>query len=102
MDLFTTAGTIDNGRTVPIDVDIDAEAAVKNIIFGTPDEVIERVQKHFDLGIEGLQCNMHFGASYADAVRSIELFAGEVIPEFRGKSASSAPAAAQPAGSEVG
>ena len=102
MNLFTTSGTIENGRTVPIDVDIDAEAAVKNIIFGTPDEVIERVQKHVDLGIEGLQCNMHFGAPYADAVRSIELFASEVIPEFRDTSAGAAPVAAQPAGSEVG
>jgi alkanesulfonate monooxygenase SsuD/methylene tetrahydromethanopterin reductase-like flavin-dependent oxidoreductase (luciferase family) len=102
MNLFTTPGTIDRGRTRPVDVDIDAEAAVKNVIFGTPDEVIERVQRHVDLGIEGLQCNMHFGASYADAARSIELFATEVIPEFASTSASYAAPAELPAGSEVG
>ena len=85
MNLFTTAGTIENGRTVPIDVDMDAEAAAKNVIFGTPDEVIEIVKRHEELGIEGLQCNMQFGASQADILSSIELFATEVMPEFTGK-----------------
>lgn len=102
MNLFTTEGTIEEGRTRPIDVDIDSEAAIKNVIFGTPDEVIERVQKHMELGIEGLQCNMHFGASFADAARSIELFASEVMPEFRTRTAGSLKATASPAGSSVG
>lgn len=93
MNLFTTAGTIDHGRTVPIEVDMDAEAAAKNVIIGTPDEVIERVRAHEQLGIEGLQCNMAFGASHADVMSSIELFATEVMPEF-----TATPAAAGAAG----
>lgn len=87
MNLFTTAATIENGRTLPIDVEMDAEQAVRNVIFGTPDEVCEAVRAHAELGIEGLQCNMQFGASHADVMRSIELFSTEVLPEFAGTDA---------------
>lgn len=85
MNLFTTPGTIRGGRTQPIDVDMSAEAAARNVVFGTPDEVIEIVKRHADLGIEGMQCNMSFGASQADIERSLELFATEVMPEFTSK-----------------
>ncbi len=82
VNLFETDGTIDAGYTRPLDVDLTPEEAANNVIFGTPDEVIERLRRHADLGIDGIQVNMAFGAPHADIMRSMELFAQEVMPEF--------------------
>jgi alkanesulfonate monooxygenase SsuD/methylene tetrahydromethanopterin reductase-like flavin-dependent oxidoreductase (luciferase family) len=82
VNLFETDGTIERGYTVPLDSDIEPAEAANNVIFGTPDEVIERLRRHADLGIDGVQVNMAFGASQRDILASLELFAAEVMPEL--------------------
>jgi alkanesulfonate monooxygenase SsuD/methylene tetrahydromethanopterin reductase-like flavin-dependent oxidoreductase (luciferase family) len=84
VNLFETDGTIADGMTVPIDAEISPAEAAHNVIFGTPDEVIERLQRHADLGVDGIQVNMSFGGTQADILASMELFAAEVMPEVRG------------------
>jgi alkanesulfonate monooxygenase SsuD/methylene tetrahydromethanopterin reductase-like flavin-dependent oxidoreductase (luciferase family) len=80
VNLYETDGTIEGGYTVPLDADIEPAEAANNVIFGTPDEVIERLARHAALGIDGVQVNMAFGASHRDILRSLELFATEVMP----------------------
>jgi alkanesulfonate monooxygenase SsuD/methylene tetrahydromethanopterin reductase-like flavin-dependent oxidoreductase (luciferase family) len=82
-NLFETDGTIDQGVVRPIDVPISVEEAAKNTIFGTPDEVIERLKAHEELGIDIIHVNMAFGADHADITKCQELFAEEVMPEFK-------------------
>jgi alkanesulfonate monooxygenase SsuD/methylene tetrahydromethanopterin reductase-like flavin-dependent oxidoreductase (luciferase family) len=82
INLFETEGTIDKGMTRPLDVDMEPHEAAENVIIGTPQQVLERIQLHAGMGVDGLQMNMSFGASHADIMRSLELFASEVMPEI--------------------
>jgi alkanesulfonate monooxygenase SsuD/methylene tetrahydromethanopterin reductase-like flavin-dependent oxidoreductase (luciferase family) len=81
--LFETPGDVKLGRTQKAPADLTPEQAAGNIILGDPDRVIEQVQMHADIGIEGLQLNMTFGASHEEIKRSLRLFAEEVMPHFR-------------------
>jgi alkanesulfonate monooxygenase SsuD/methylene tetrahydromethanopterin reductase-like flavin-dependent oxidoreductase (luciferase family) len=80
VNLYETPGTVHNGYTAPIDVEMTADEAAHNVLIGDPDEVIERLQVHAELGIDAVQVNMAFGASHDDVVRCMELFAEEVMP----------------------
>jgi alkanesulfonate monooxygenase SsuD/methylene tetrahydromethanopterin reductase-like flavin-dependent oxidoreductase (luciferase family) len=82
-NLFETPGTIEHGYAVPIDVPMTPDEAVANVIFGYPDDVIERLHAHAELEIDAIQVNMAFGADHADIVKCMELFAEEVMPVFR-------------------
>lgn len=96
VNLFETEGTVEGGATQPLDVDMRPDEAAQNVIFGDPDEVTQCLFEHAELGVDGLQVNMAFGASQADIIRSMELFASEVMPEL----AAQKPSAAAPLGSQ--
>jgi alkanesulfonate monooxygenase SsuD/methylene tetrahydromethanopterin reductase-like flavin-dependent oxidoreductase (luciferase family) len=89
-NLFETPGTVDQGVVRPIDVPMTVHEAAQNTIFGTPDEVIERLKAHEELGIDIVHVNMAFGADHADITKCQELFAEEVMPEFRSAAVSAA------------
>jgi probable F420-dependent oxidoreductase len=60
------------------------ESLKGRFIIGDPDYAIEQIQRYRDkLGMTELICWMHVpGVSGADAMRSVELFAREVMPAF--------------------
>jgi alkanesulfonate monooxygenase SsuD/methylene tetrahydromethanopterin reductase-like flavin-dependent oxidoreductase (luciferase family) len=82
VNLFETPGTVVDGYTVPIESATSKDQAVSNVIFGTPDEVIESLKVHADLQIDAIQTNMSFGASQKDVLACMQLFAEEVMPEL--------------------
>ncbi len=82
-NLFTTAGTVHDGLALPADADISAEEAAERVIFGTPDEVIEQIREHEADGVDGIQCNMSFGAGHDETLKAMELFQSEVAPALQ-------------------
>jgi alkanesulfonate monooxygenase SsuD/methylene tetrahydromethanopterin reductase-like flavin-dependent oxidoreductase (luciferase family) len=82
VNLFETAGTVRDGMVVPLEVNLRPDEAAHNVIFGSPDEVAERLQLHADMGVDGVQVNMSFGAGHSDIMNSLELFASDVMPQL--------------------
>ena len=57
----------------------------ETVAFGSPDTVARHIQTMRDLGIGHVLCWMNFGGLPQDKIRrSMELFAREVMPRFRG------------------
>jgi len=57
----------------------------ETLAFGSPDTVTRHIQAMRDMGVGHLLCWMNFGGLPQDRIRrSMELFAREVMPHFRG------------------
>jgi alkanesulfonate monooxygenase SsuD/methylene tetrahydromethanopterin reductase-like flavin-dependent oxidoreductase (luciferase family) len=63
------------------------EDTYENLIVGTPDRVRGIVKQYHDLGLDQLMLYMAFGAPQDEVLRSLRLFAQEVMPHFRGEPA---------------
>ena len=53
-----------------------------NVISGTPDEAIQKVEQYRDLGIKYICTNMSFGGAHEEVLESMRLFAEHVMPAF--------------------
>ena len=75
-----------NGPKIVGFVPPDLESAMKagSVLVGTPAHVREKVAEHTEvLGINYLICGFYFGnIEHAHALRSLNLFAGEIAPAF--------------------
>lgn len=57
--------------------------AEKRAIIGTPEQCVEKIRQFGDVGIEYFGCNFDFGGMAQEKVlRSMKLFADEVMPHF--------------------
>ncbi len=93
-NLFKNAGGVKNGFPDPVDFDTVAargeyqsENLQENLLFGTPDEIIAKLEKYRALGINHIIIGPTFGLPHEVATRTVELFAERVIPHFRKKQA---------------
>jgi alkanesulfonate monooxygenase SsuD/methylene tetrahydromethanopterin reductase-like flavin-dependent oxidoreductase (luciferase family) len=60
------------------------EMLEKTLIFGDPDRCAAKVRELQGMGVDSLLCWMVFGGlEHAKVLRSMELFAKEVMPQFR-------------------
>jgi alkanesulfonate monooxygenase SsuD/methylene tetrahydromethanopterin reductase-like flavin-dependent oxidoreductase (luciferase family) len=56
----------------------------ETVAFGSPDTVADKIEEFRRIGVGEVLCWMNFGGLPSDKVRrSMELFAGEVMPRFR-------------------
>lgn len=53
-----------------------------NCLIGSPETVRKKVQKYYDLGVDHLIAYVHMGQPHDRVMRSMELFATQVMPEF--------------------
>ena len=53
-----------------------------NLMFGAPDEVIAKLRRYEELGVDAFIYYASFGLGMAEQKRSLELFCREVIPAF--------------------
>ena len=53
-----------------------------NLLFGTPDEVIQKLNQYKDLGVDHFIYYASLGLGFKQQKRSLELFIEKVIPEF--------------------
>lgn len=89
-NLFKNLGDVTNGfpREIPLDsvanrAEYDPQMLTANLMFGTPDQVIEKLRPYAALGVEEFVYYASMGYGLAEQKRSLELFCEHVIPAFR-------------------
>ena len=88
-NLFKNLGDVANGfpRTISLDEvdnrdEYEPSMLKENLMFGTPDEVIEKLQRYEALGVDEFIYYASLGLDHAEQKKSMELFCKEVIPAF--------------------
>jgi alkanesulfonate monooxygenase SsuD/methylene tetrahydromethanopterin reductase-like flavin-dependent oxidoreductase (luciferase family) len=89
-NLMKNIGSVTNGFAEPVSfetvankTDYDRAALRENMMFGTPDEVVVKLERYDALGIDIFLYGAFFGMPYEFAKRSLKLFIDEVMPRFR-------------------
>ena len=70
--------------------DYEPAALEENLILGTPDEVIEKLERYEALGVDAFCYMSSYGLPMAQQRRSLELFVAEVMPAFAERSKAAA------------
>lgn len=91
--LFQNKTEVINGFPQPIelndtdtDSDFSPEKIRDNMMFGTPEEVVEKLRQYEAVGVDIFCYNSTFGLPHDFEMQSLELFATEVMPRFAQKS----------------
>lgn len=82
LNVYGGEGEVVGGAIKPYETDLTEDDIRKNLIIGSPEECAERLQDYAALGIDELQLNMNFGAPHASILRSLDLLATKVAPQF--------------------
>lgn len=89
-NLFKNVGTVENGFPQPIElsavanrIEYDRNAIRENMLFGTPDEVVEKLRVYERCGVDNFCYGASFGLPFEVSRRSLRLFIDEVMPHFR-------------------
>ena len=89
-NLFRNLGDVHNGfpKRIPLEELQDREQyndqmLEENLMFGTPDEVINKLKRYEALGVDEFIYYASMGLGHAQQKRSLELFCNEVMPAFR-------------------
>ena len=88
-NLFRNLGDVNNGfpRQIPLEELADrdqynAEMLEENLMFGSPDEVIEKIKRYEALGVDEFIYYSSMGLGQEQQKQSLKLFCDEVIPAF--------------------
>jgi flavin-dependent trigonelline monooxygenase, oxygenase component len=88
-NLFKNMGDVENGfpKAIPFDqlgnrAEYDPEMLRRNLMFGTPDEVIAKLKQYEAIGVDEFIYYASLGLGLKEQKRSLELFCKEVIPAF--------------------
>lgn len=88
-NLFRNLGDVENGfpKAIPFDqlgnrAEYDPEMLSRNLMFGTPDEVIAKLKDYEAIGVDAFIYYASLGLGHKEQKRSLELFCQEVIPAF--------------------
>ena len=88
-NLFKNLGDVANGfpRTIELAEienrdEYDPQMLHRNLMFGTPDEVIEKLRAYEALGVDQFTYYASLGLGMKEQKRSLELFIKEVMPAF--------------------
>jgi alkanesulfonate monooxygenase SsuD/methylene tetrahydromethanopterin reductase-like flavin-dependent oxidoreductase (luciferase family) len=66
----------------PVENEPSHQEMFDNCLIGSPETVRKKVQKYYDLGVDHLIAYVHMGQPHDRVMRSMELFATQVMPEF--------------------
>ena len=66
----------------PVPQELAPQEMYDNCLIGSPDTVREKVRAYYDLGVDHLIAYVHLGQPHDEVMRSMALFAKEVMPEF--------------------
>jgi len=91
-NLMMKSGDVVNGfpDRVPLDslegnARVDPKMLEENLMFGSPDEVIEKLKKYQEIGVDAFLYYASMGLDMAQQKRSLKLFIEQVMPEFAKK-----------------
>ena len=79
-----TNGVPNEGSQDQLDnhVDYNRSSLHENLLFGTPDQVIDKLKTYEALGVDAFIYYASMGLGHAEQKRSMELFVSEVMPAF--------------------
>jgi len=88
-NLFQNIGTVENGFPERVSYDnvnnrqnYDPHAVREAMLFGTPDEVIEKLYAYEAAGVDEVCLGISFNNPFAMQKKTLELFIREVLPVF--------------------
>ncbi|MGI9316219.1 MAG: LLM class flavin-dependent oxidoreductase [bacterium] len=88
-NLFQNLGDVVNGFPKQVDLEslanrdnYNPQMLSENLMFGTPDEVVTKLKRYRDLGVDEFIYYASMGLGLKEQKRSLELFCSEVIPAF--------------------
>ena len=88
-NLFKNLGDVKEGFPMPTEIsqltnrdEYNPNMLRENLMFGTPDEVIEKLRLYEDIGVDQFIYYSSLGLDLTLQKRSLELFIKEVIPAF--------------------
>ena len=88
-NLYKNLGGVTNGFPDEIDLsslssrkEFNPDELVKNLMFGTPDQVIDKLRQYEEIGVDQFTYCASFGLSQLAQKRSLKLFIDEVMPAF--------------------
>jgi len=88
-NLFQTSGQVRNGFTEPVDLatvsnpeNYDPERLHENLLFGTPEQVVEKLRLYQRAGVDLFCFGVNVGLPWDEVARSLELFIEKVMPFF--------------------
>jgi alkanesulfonate monooxygenase SsuD/methylene tetrahydromethanopterin reductase-like flavin-dependent oxidoreductase (luciferase family) len=55
------------------------------LLFGTPEEILAKVEEYDRLGVDELMLFFDFGPTHEEVMKQMELFATEVITPFKAR-----------------
>jgi alkanesulfonate monooxygenase SsuD/methylene tetrahydromethanopterin reductase-like flavin-dependent oxidoreductase (luciferase family) len=91
-NLMMKKGEVINGfpEQVPLEeldgnARVDPEMLEENLMFGTPDQVVEKLKAHEAVGADAFVYYASMGMDMAQQKRSLQLFIDKVMPEFAEK-----------------
>jgi flavin-dependent trigonelline monooxygenase, oxygenase component len=67
----------------PLEKEPSADEIYENLIMGTPQQCLEKIEEYGELGVDQLLLMFDFGPSHEDVLRSMRLFADEVMTPYR-------------------
>ncbi|MFT7531217.1 MAG: alkanesulfonate monooxygenase SsuD [Gammaproteobacteria bacterium] len=89
-NLIMRSGDVVNGFPERVSLDglegnafVNAEMLEENLIFGSPDQVIAKLKKYEDLGVDAFLYYASMGLDMETQKRSLQLFCNEVMPAFQ-------------------
>ena len=91
-NLMMKRGDVVNGFPDPIPLEemegnarVDPEMLEENLMFGSPEQVCEKLKKYQSLGVDAFIYYASMGMDMAQQKRSLRLFIDQVMPEFSNK-----------------
>ena len=60
----------------------NAEMLEENLLFGSPDQAIEKLKKYQRLGVDSFIYYASMGLDHDEQIKSLELFCNKVMPVF--------------------
>ena len=75
----------------PVQHEIGGDEVVANVAFGDIEHVRNQLRPYHELGVDHFSLYFDFGMSQERVLRTMRLFAGEVMPEFHGPRAETQP-----------
>lgn len=89
-NVFRNIGSVKNGFVEPVDYDAVANkgdyspaALHENMIFGMPEQVIQKLERYRQAGVDHYMYGACFGMPHEFTVKSLELFCDQVLPHFK-------------------
>lgn len=88
-NLMTQKGDVKNGFPDPVpleelegNVRVDPEMLEENLMFGSPDEIVQKLRMYEDIGVDSYIYYASMGLGMAEQKRSLALFCNDVMPAF--------------------